>query len=223
MHPDAYRSNLRNRSVLKQWVTGIAMKRVDKYLVGVALSLAVSATHAALVTPWIELRAEYPAVEPGELIPFDLLVDFGTQLVLGGTTEITFNPGVLSFAEYVPASFPNGDIAVYPPAWPFTQTDTSVTIGFGSNGAPITGAFKAGTLSFNVNQSASIGTTKLTLADGSGFWTPFLDPAGIPIVVNYIPGEVLISAVPLPPTAWLFASGLAMLGFVRLQRRVASA
>lgn len=197
------------------------MKHMTKYLAGIALSLAVSAANAASIT----LRPESLFVAPESTLSLDLLVDFGTPGTTGGATDITFDSRVLSFSSFVfdPAFGPLDSDFIPPNRDTFfdkliydkNTAPNLLTIGFG-NFAGIEGAFTAGRLQFSVAKNVqNQQRIDLSIAD-SAKWFGFFDFSGHVMPVNYTGATV--TAVPLPSSAWLFATGLAMLGMLRLRR-----
>jgi hypothetical protein len=139
-----------------------------------------------------------------------------TDIVVGGGFDLTFDSSVLALNsvtintalwEFAPSKGHQG---------PGTLTDVSFNTFVNSP----TGNFLVATLGFTAKApGATNALSALTLSASDIYSFSNLD--GQEIAVNFAskPFSVTVSAVPLPPTAWLFASGLAMLGFVRLQRR----
>ena len=197
------------------------MNQMSKYLVAIILSLVASAANSASVG----LQPGAPVVAPGGTISFALLVNFGTQSTSGGAVDIKYDPSLLSFGSFVfdPAFGPIGTDSTPPNRDPLfdviqVQSPGLLSIGFG-NFSGITGAFTAGEVSFEVAPGAVKGqTTSLTLAD-SAMFGPFFGVGPI----NYTGAKVTIgtvtAAVPEAASAWLFTSGLAVLGIVMLRRR----
>ena len=201
------------------------MHQMSKYLAGIALSLAVSAANSAT----IGLQPTSAIAAPGGTASFALVVNLGTQTLFGGATDIKFDSSVLSFASFVfdPSFGPFGTDSI-PPFRDSSldridlQSPGLVSIGFANYFTGITGAFTAGTLTFNVAPSATKGEiTTLTMAD-SVKWGAFGGPFGVPNL-TYSGASVTINTatapVPEPTSTWLFASGLALLGIVTLRRR----
>jgi hypothetical protein len=203
------------------------MKYTSKCLIAIAFSIAASAAHSASIGLRPDRLELAPGTPAGTAISFELVVDFGTQLVFGGATDIKFDPAALSlrsgewfqwdsaFGPIATDSTPPNRMSLYD-VRDATQGPGLVSIGFG-NDAGVTGAFTVGKLLLNLAQDAKPGPiATLTLTD-SGKWGGFTDVPGLPIQIAY--AGATVTAVPLPSSAWLFATGLAMLGMLRLRRR----
>ena len=208
------------------------MNHIGKYVIGVVLSLMMPAANSAVV---VDLTPNFSIAAPGDSPYFDLSVDFGSKVVVGGAIDMLFSSTVFS---YNPDHFFDFDAGFIHDGGSFEQKNASagmITIGFSNAFAGgFTGPYKVGRLFLDVKldalQSHPEGlSTQITMRDsdsdnlGLGGFVDF-NFEHVP-VDRYDPATVTVqvSAVPLPPTAWLFASGLVMLGALRLQRRVGSA
>ena len=160
--------------------------------------------------------------DPRSFILQVLGTDF-TDIVVGGGFNLTYDPNVLTLDGVAINTalwewLPSGGHEVPPGSGNLKNASFSSFV----NSA--IGDFLVATLAFTARApGTSTLTSPLTLSASSVF--EFSNLEGGDIAVNFAskPFSVTVSAVPLPPTVWLFASGLAMLGFVRLQRRVALA
>lgn len=204
------------------------MKRVNRLVAAIALALGISGAQAATIS----LEPANQSVAPGGIATFDMVADFGSQLVLGGATDFLFDPSVLTFQNFVfsttigAARDPSfdarttGDTAPFDP-WDL-QAPNLVTIGFGNfNGLSLPAGTVIGTLTFMAGSVPGT-STNITLSD-SGKWGGYFDQATgtTPISVNY-PATDATSAqvVPLPAAAWLVLSGVA--GLIGMSRRRAA-
>jgi hypothetical protein len=154
----------------------------------------------------------------------DVILDLTGVTSQGGGVELDFS-GVVSFTAFTPSAFFNSK-----------NTDDTGTTDFTGYGDPpgaaeleifigdfagITGVNSLGTLFFNV-AAGSPGAIALA-ASPSNRWGTFVDLNGNPIAgfaFGNIAGKPGVGAevVPLPATAWLFATGMGLAGFWRRRR-----
>jgi hypothetical protein len=134
-----------------------------------------------------------------------------TDAVDGAAFTFNWNPAVLQYTSTTVAN---------PPWDTATVNDANAAAGIvdfvflGQSVGASTGTFGLATLTFDVI-GADGDSTDITFADSA--FGGFVAPGGIPVVVDYVPGQVTVSPVPVPAAVWLFGSGL--LGLVGVARR----
>jgi len=134
-----------------------------------------------------------------------------TDVVDGGGFNFNWDPGVLAFT---------GGTIDYPNADPFFSyfVDTNAPTGsvdvFVGSLVSATGNFDIATINFDVvgGTGTTINFNESCLGCG---W--FGGGSQVPFVVDYTPGQVAVTAVPVPAAVWLMGSGL--LGLVGIGRR----
>ena len=127
--------------------------------VAVAVLSALSFSQAAIAASSVRLEPASPGIviQIGDIVPFDLLMDFSADPTIGGGVDIQFNPDVLTFVSFT-----------FNPAFPtdpaFTrQPDVMAggalnSLGFGSFSGLSSG--RVGTFEF---QGSGAGTTGIEL------------------------------------------------------------
>ena len=185
-----------------------------RLILGAGFALGVGGAQAAT----IRLVSLSGPVASGGVETFKLMANFGTQATMGGATDLTWNPSVLTFQgfSYGPALTPLvRDIA-------FDVHDHQkpglLSIGFGNfGGISLPADTVVGTVAFDT-VGAPGSSTMIDLAD-SAKWAGFYDDMGLPITVSYSGLTASVAPVPLPAAGWLMLSGLGgLFGFSR--RRV---
>jgi len=158
------------------------------------------------------------AIKPDTSFIVQVLGTDFTDIVVGGGFDLTYDPNVLTLDTVTI----NTALWEFAPSTGHKGSGTLTDVSFNTFVNMPTGNFLVATLGFTSKATATTTTAPFTLSASNIF--AFSDLDGQDIAVNFSsrPFSVTVSAmpVPLPPTVWLFASGLAMLGFVRLQRRV---
>jgi len=133
-----------------------------------------------------------------------------TDAVDGAAFTFNWDPTVLQYT---------GTTVANPPWDTATVNDANAANGIvdfvflGQSVGASSGTFGLATISFNV-VGAQDSSTDIVFADSA--FGGFVAPGGIPVVVDYLPGQV-VNAVPVPAAVWLFGSGL--LGLVGIARR----
>lgn len=176
---------------------------------------------AALLLSSIQAQSASIAFQPtpgssnlGEIFTLEVMaLDFPTTV--GGGANLYFDASVVNvLAVNIDTDMWNfGSTGVYEGT--IDNTAGSVT-GILMNtfpGVPA-GDFVAFTIDF---QAMGVGTSTLVLTDHA--LNPWADDFGNAINPDYIPGEISVSAVPLPAALWLLLSGLGGLGLVRKRRQ----
>jgi hypothetical protein len=183
-----------------------------RLILGAGLVLGVCSAQAAT----IRLVPLSGPVASGGQETFHIVGNFGAQDIIGGATDLTWNPSVLTFQgfSYGPAlASPVRDMG-------FDVHDHQgpglLSIGFGNfGGISLPTDTVVGTVAFDV-VGAPGSSTMIDLAD-SAKWAGFYDDMGLPITVSYSGVMASVAPVPLPAAGWLMLSGLG--GFLGLLRR----
>ncbi len=169
----------------------------------VLLSAVVTANAASIsLTPQVSNAAV------GDIVTFEIIVDFRDVITIGGPFDVHFDPNALGFASWT-SSYP-GD--------PGFSRDPEMLNGLLSGFAfgdfnGLSGLWTVGVLEFEV---LAAGTTEITPSDSTSLAGPFLDAVTFqPIPIEW--GSATINAVvPVPAAAWLMVGGLsALVGFAR--------
>ena len=194
-------------------------------ITGAFLALGASGAQAATIS----LVPLSGPVSQGGQETFNLVANFGTQSVLAGYTDFSWDSSVLTFANFSfsaamasPVRDPLFDAKTIPASSETfdLQSSSLVTIGFGNfSGLSLSSDTIIGTLTFNA-VGAPGSSTLINLSD-SLKWDGYFDAVSFnQIPVTYTGVTANVSAVPLPAAAWLFGSGL--LGLLGLARRKAA-
>ncbi|MFK8014667.1 MAG: VPLPA-CTERM sorting domain-containing protein, partial [Gammaproteobacteria bacterium] len=147
---------------------------------------------------------------PGEVLTFDLVMDFSDRITLGGGFDVTWNSGGLTFVEYASAGL--GD--------PNFGRDPVLQNGRLFNGA--VGNFNGltvgtiATISFTIVGTPGLFLIRPSGTDGDS--GPWID--GVTFVDTIIPdyNSAAVRVIPVPAAVWFLLSGLAALfGFRRSQ------
>ena len=177
---------------------------VRKILVAIGLALATSGAHAASIS----LDPISGTGPQGSQVTFNLIANFGSTATIGGATDMSWNPSVLTFQSF---AFDSG-FGTPPRDAGFDVKDLQsaglYSVGFGNfGGIALATNTTIGHVTFNLvgNPGSS---TDIALGD-SQKWAGFYDATGAPISVSYTGATAAVSAVPVPAAVWLFGSGLA--------------
>jgi hypothetical protein len=172
------------------------------------------------------------AVEPtATTTSVELHLDFGTTFAAGGQILIDLE-GPISIASFTPSAFFNSLIGggsnfsstdLLPPDAEFQITlITPTTVCPGGVVCPslITGEQKIGDLNLNITGDLNQELGRILLSEGDGFggrdrsWAE--DLTGALLTIDY--GNGTVSPIPLPATAWLFATGFGVAAYWRRRR-----
>ena len=197
-------------------------------LAGALLMFGAAVSQAASIS----MVPSFVAANPGDTVAIDVVMDFSDQPTLGGGFDIFYDPTALGFVSWV---FDPAMLAVSDPTFTrspdncaaglvggCTQAGELNGIGFGDF-AGLSGPLPVGTVTFTVLDPSPVppgGSTFLTMNDNNTPTGPFFDAASFDeIIVDYNGAEVQVgtTVIPVPPSVWLFASGL--IGVVGVARR----
>ena len=160
----------------------------------------------------------------GEVATFDLIQDFGSDVILGGGVTVTLGgPISLSGAGFAPSAYFN-DATKIDPAFSGFSTSTSapqVSVHFGSFSG-VTGTQTLGQILVKLDGA---GTGQLDVSDDA-FWGGWPLVVGGNANVGFAPpvaGQNQVAAVPVPGAGWLLGSALvALVRRVSLRRETTS-
>ena len=157
----------------------------------------------------------------------NVFLDLEGVTAQGGGAEFTFS-GVLSYVQFLPsAAFNDLNTDENDPNDPNDDTDNPFT-GYGDapgaaqleiyvgDFAGITGLILLGNIL--VNQAAGEPGQISVAASPSDRWGGFINLSGQPIA-GFTYNGTTVGEVPLPATAWLFATGFGLASFWRRRRR----
>lgn len=207
---------------------------ITRMMFAVAAALATSAAQPASIS--LSPANQGMAISAG-IANVDLLIDFGTVRSTGGGLTLDIS-GPISFNSFSPSAFfdsfdvakttqdcfdlfgiVNGD----PEVCDFTgfgtdskppDTEFEIHLGTFNTPSPLTGMQSLGTITVNLTD---VGTGLIALAmSPDSFFGPFLTVGGTAIPMTLTGAS--IGVVPLPATAWLFATGFGLVGFWRRRR-----
>lgn len=191
-----------------------------------AMSASATQAESIYISP-----TDTPAT-PGGTASVGLFMDFGSTLAVGGQVLIDLQ-GPISISGFTPSAYFNTLLAGFATNYGSTgnlpvdaEFQVSISTPFtlcGSVPCPslITGQQKLGDLNFNVGAGLSaLDQGIITLSEGDGFGgrgqSFAVDLTGADINMVFTGGT--ISAVPIPATVWLFATGMGLAGFWRRRR-----
>lgn len=186
--------------------------RIPKALAVTAAMLAASSANALSISA---LPASQEVLATDGIATVDIVMDFESQSIGGG---IIFDfSGPITFQSFTPSAYFN--------TLNTTADDTDFT-GFGTTNKPASAEFEIhlgsfagfggqqtlGTLTFAVND---IGTALIDISISPDlFYGGFYDLLANPQDVTLNDAQI-DSVVPLPATAWLFATGMGLVAFWR--------
>lgn len=196
----------------------------------VVLVLGISNAQAASIT----LAPVSGPVASGGQVTFDVVANFGAELVLGGGTDYSWNPAILEFVgfSFSPAlaaplhrdvsfdGFSEDPITHVKRPEPFDlQTSSLLSIAFGNfSGLPVPTDTVLGRLIFKA--VGAPGSSSLVSLSDSLKWDRYfnVNSDAIPVTYTGAAAQILLTQpVPLPAAAWLLGSGI--LGFLGAVRR----
>lgn len=189
-----------------QSVTKVITAVFAKSALAISCAFAISTAHAASVS--LDPASPAPA-RVGEMVSFDVLLDFSSDSTTGGSVDIAWDPSVLQYND-------NFNITLSPRDSTFDVVDFQqpglLSVGLGD----FAGFTPTGVLGVVEYMAMGEGTTDISLGD-SQKWGGFFSSTGALIPVNYAGSQVSVSAVPVPAAVWLFSSGL--VGLAGMARR----
>ena len=173
----------------------------------------------AVQSATINLSPVNANAQAGHQLTLNVLGNFDAQSVLAGATDITWDAGILRFADFafgaafaVPVRDPTFDPKHTPGSAEVfdLQSSSLVTVGFGNFAGIAVANAVIGTLTFDVIGAAGA-STAIELAD-SVKWEGYFDIASNAIGVSYA-GAVaeVASPVPVPAAGWLLTGALGSL------------
>lgn len=189
--------------------------RITKALVATVAVLAASSASALSISA---LPASQEVLATDGVATVDIVMDFETQSIGGG---IIFDfSGPITFQSFTPSA--------YFQTLNTTPDDTDFT-GFGTNNKPASAEFEIHLASFaGIGGQQTLGTLTFAVTDlGTAIIDISISPdiyygAFYDLLAN--PQDVALndaqieSVVPLPATAWLFATGMGLVGLWRRRR-----
>lgn len=189
-------------------------RQIPRVLATLTALLATSAAHALSISALPEMQNVF--VTDGQ-VTVDIVMDFEEQSI-GGGIVLDFG-GPIAFQSFAPSAF-------------FRTLDTAADdtdfTGFGTNNKPADAEFEIHLGSFNgFGGRQTLGTLTFALLDlGIGsvdvglspdtFYGGFFDLQANPQQVTL--NSAQISSLPLPASAWLFATGMGIAGLRRRRR-----
>lgn len=190
----------------------VPLTNVRKILVAIGLTLAASGAHAASIS----LDPVNSTGPQGSQITFNLIANFGATATIGGATDLSWDPSVLTFQSF---AFDSG-FGTPPRDAGFDvkdqQSASLYSVGFGNfGGISLATNTTIGHVTFNLIGNTG-SSSAITLSD-SMKWAGFYDNTGTPISVSYTGATATVSAVPVPAAVWLLGSGL--VGLFGIARR----
>jgi hypothetical protein len=191
------------------------MKKIISSLLVLIGSVVASNASAAS----IGFSSQEIAASPNRQVQLDLVLDLTGILSLGGGAEVAFSGG-LSFVSFTPSAFFN--------SLNTSPNDNTDFTGFGDPPGPSSfeiymasfpngfgnGVISLGSITIDVAGAGRIDT----MASPSTRWDTFYDAGTSAPISNFQFGSVEATAVPLPATAGLFATGLGLAGWRRRRR-----
>ena len=195
------------------------LTRLSRAALVAAFAFSTLPAHA-VVLPSVYLSPASSSVDiSAGTTTLELYMDFSGVTTQGGGVILDIS-GPLSFNSFTPSTYFNS-LNTSP------GDDTDFT-GFGTSKKPasaeweihfgafagITGMNKLGDLTLNLT---GVGLGGLTLSESPGTnYGGFVDLSANPQAVDLLGAQV--NVVPLPATAWLFATGFGLVGFWRRRR-----
>jgi hypothetical protein len=204
---------------------------MNKQIALITLAGALLATSSAQALSIFVAPADQIVDPSATATTVELRMDFGTTRASGGQFLIDLE-GPISIAGFTPSAFFNtivsggsnfSDTDLLPQDAEFQITMiTPTTICTGGVVCPslVTGQQVIGTLALNITGNLDLDLGRILLSEGDGFGgrgPSFAeDLTGNLLTIDYGNGQV--SPVPLPASAWLFATGFGLVGFWRRRR-----
>lgn len=144
--------------------------------------------------------------DTGDLLVFDMVMDFTDHPTIGGGFDILFDTSALGFVSLIEAQ-PCMDFAC-PDQDP---TDGRLQTGFASF-TPLTGPALVASVTFQVTGD-NVQSTFVALGPTTGIRGPFISGVDFMTIIDVDYNAIEIGAVPVPAAAWFLLSGLlALLG-----------
>ena len=191
------------------------MKTKTRLCAAFLLAACVSNTNAASLTLNYTGDNDVDAsgaviAQEGDLLTFELHMDFSDEPILGGGFDINFDAAGLQFVSYAAADL----------GTPTFRRTPDVFEGLLESGAfgefdGLTGPALVSTMTFRVISSDGIFFIGPDSTEGVA--GPFVSAVDFQTLIVPDFSGVTVRAVPVPAAAWLFASGLLALG--RFRRR----
>lgn len=181
---------------------------IRKIIGALALMGLMASANAASIS--LVPTSSVDGVAPGDIVSFDVIMDFTDQSTIGGGFDIVFDETALMFVGLNNAQLGDPSFGRDPDVLPGLLESWAF-----ANFNPLTGPDLVGSVQFQV-LSGFVGVTTVATQATSGIGGPFVDGTDFVSLIDVQYNSVDVSAVPVPAAVWFMLSGLgALIGFGR--------